>query len=76
MPKKKFLKIPFRRIFISFNLSKPLPIAKTPSHRFWPELNLSKPLPVASLQSAMRGVFDKLFSDKKRWEGVLIFFFQ
>ena len=22
----------------------------------------------------MRGVFDKLFSDKKRWEGVLIFF--
>ena len=36
-----------RCIFISLNLSKHVPIAKTRSHRFWHDYNLSKHVPVA-----------------------------
>ena len=36
-----------RCIFISLNLSKHVPIAKTNSHHFWHDFNLSKHVPVA-----------------------------
>jgi len=47
-----------RRIFITLNLSKRVPIAKTRSHRFWWELNLSKRAPIA-------------LAPIERWERVL-----